>query len=84
VLVLVGQLFDQLITPRVIGKSGGLHPVIGLFALMVGGHLFGLPGMVMAVPVAASLRIVLLHLFPRLGEPLEVKHPQAEPLPAPE
>lgn len=69
-LLLVGQVFDQLITPRVIGKQVGLHPVLGLFALMVGGQLFGLMGMVVAVPVAASVRVVLIHLYPRLGEPL--------------
>lgn len=69
-LVAVGQLFDQLITPRVMGKQVGLHPVLGLFALMVGGQLFGLGGMVVAVPVAASVRILLIHLFPRLAEPL--------------
>lgn len=69
-VVVVGQLFDQLITPRVIGKQVGLHPVIGIFALMVGGQLFGLMGMVVAVPVAASVRVVLIQLFPRLAEPI--------------
>lgn len=69
-LVLIGQLFDQLITPRVIGRQVGLHPVLGLFALMVGGNLFGLAGMVVAVPVAAAVRVVLIHLFPKLGEPI--------------
>lgn len=69
-MLVAGQLFDQLITPRVIGRQVGLHPVIGLFALMVGGQLFGLPGMVVAVPVAASVRVMLIELFPRLGEPL--------------
>ena len=61
------------------GKQVGLHPVIGLFALMVGGHLFGLPGMVIAVPIAASVRVVLIRLFPRLGEPI----PEAVPRDAP-
>ena len=69
-LVIVGQVFDQLITPRVIGKQVGLHPVIGLFALMVGAQLFGLMGMILAVPVAASARVVLIQLFPRLAEPI--------------
>ncbi len=69
-VVAVGQLYDQLITPRVIGRQVGIHPVLGLFALTVGGHLFGLGGMVVAVPVAASVRVVLIHLFPRLVEPL--------------
>lgn len=77
-LILVGQLFDQLVTPRVIGRQVGLHPVIGLFALMVGGQLFGLAGMVIAVPVAASARVVLIHLFPRLAEPLPEKRAEPE------
>jgi predicted PurR-regulated permease PerM len=84
-LVAIGQIFDQLITPRVIGRTVGLHPVLGLFALMVGGQLFGLSGMVVAVPVAASLRVVLIHLFPRMGEPLPTdpkpKPAKAEPPP---
>jgi predicted PurR-regulated permease PerM len=69
-LVVVGQIFDQLITPRVIGKQVGLHPVLGLFALMVGGQLLGPLGMIIAVPVAASVRVVLIQLFPRLAEPI--------------
>ena len=43
---------------------------VGIFALMVGGQLFGLVGMVLAVPAAASIRVVLIQLFPRMGEPL--------------
>ena len=66
----IGQLFDQLITPRVIGRQVGLHPVLGLFALMVGGQLFGPLGMVVAVPVAASVRVILAELFPRLTAPI--------------
>lgn len=69
-LVFVGQVFDQWITPRVIGRQVGLHPVLGLFALMVGAQLFGLIGMVIAVPVAASIRVVLVELFPQLAEPI--------------
>jgi predicted PurR-regulated permease PerM len=70
VLVIIGQIFDQVITPRLIGKQVGLHPAIGLFALMCGAQLFGLAGMVFAVPVAAAVRVVLIELYPRLGDPL--------------
>lgn len=78
-LLVVGQLYDQLITPRVIGKQVGLHPVLGLFALMVGGQLLGPLGMVVAVPVAAAMRVVLIQLFPRLAEP--IPEPVLEPDP---
>ncbi len=69
-LLAINQLFDQLITPRVVGEQVGLHPVVSLFALTAGGALFGLAGMILAVPVAASLKVVMLSLWPQLAEPL--------------
>ncbi len=50
-----------ILTPRIIGKRVGLHPVWVLVALLLGGELFGLPGIVVGVPVAAALRVVLQH-----------------------
>jgi predicted PurR-regulated permease PerM len=73
-----GQLFDQLITPRVIGGQVGLHPALGLFALMVGGKLFGLMGMVLAIPIAASVRVILGEVYPRLTEPIPISEPAPE------
>jgi glutaredoxin len=49
------------LTPRLLGKRIGLHPVWVLVALLVGGGLFGLPGILVGVPVAAALRVVLRH-----------------------
>ncbi len=49
------------LTPRLLGKRVGLHPVWIMVALLLGGEAFGFPGMVVAVPVAAALRVVLLH-----------------------
>ena len=69
-VLLIYQLFDQVITPRVVGGQVGLHPVVSIFALTTGGQLFGLPGMILAVPVAASIQIVLTTLWPQLAEPL--------------
>src|SRR5204863_8798748 len=51
-LLVINQVFDQIITPRVVGGLVGLNPVVSLFALTAGGELFGLPGMILAVPVA--------------------------------
>ena len=67
VMIVLNQLiFDMLVTPRVVGRSVGLHPVLSLFALMAGGQLFGLAGMVLAVPIAASIQEVILELNPEL------------------
>ncbi|HUV04463.1 MAG TPA: AI-2E family transporter [Armatimonadota bacterium] len=66
-------LFDMLITPKILGKSVGLHPVLSLFALMAGGSLFGLVGMVLAVPVAASIQEIVFEFRPDLRAPGEPK-----------
>ncbi|EEW25122.1 AI-2E family transporter [Rhodobacter ferrooxidans] len=55
----LGQFLEgNVITPRIVGNSIGLHPVWLLFALSAFGSLFGFVGMLVAVPVAASLGVL--------------------------
>jgi predicted PurR-regulated permease PerM len=69
-LAVINQVFDQVITPRIVGGLVGLHPVVSLFALTAGGELFGLAGLILAVPIAASIQVVILSLWPQLAAPL--------------
>ncbi len=56
---LAGQFLETyFLTPRLVGKSVGLHPVWIIFAVMAGGALFGLIGMLLAVPVAAIIGVL--------------------------
>ena len=51
---LTGQVLEgNILTPRIVGKSVGLHPVMLLFALSAFGLLFGFVGILVAVPAAA-------------------------------
>jgi predicted PurR-regulated permease PerM len=55
----LGQVMEgNYLTPKLVGKSVGLHPVWLLLALSVFGALFGFVGMLVAVPVAAALGVV--------------------------
>ncbi|AEI93194.1 MULTISPECIES: AI-2E family transporter [Roseobacter] len=55
----LGQVLEgNVITPKLVGNSVGLHPVWLLLALSVFGALFGFVGMLVAVPVAAALGVV--------------------------
>ncbi|HMO73199.1 MAG TPA: AI-2E family transporter [Paracoccaceae bacterium] len=55
----LGQFLEgNIITPRVVGDSVGLHPVWLLFALSVFGSLFGFLGMLIAVPLAAAIGVL--------------------------
>ncbi|UWQ51014.1 AI-2E family transporter [Leisingera caerulea] len=58
-IFVVGQVVEgNLLTPKLVGDSVGLHPVWLLLALSVFGALFGFVGMLIAVPVAAALGVV--------------------------
>ena len=54
-----GQFLEgNVLTPKLIGKSVGLHPVWLLFALSAFGSVFGFVGMLIAVPVAAMIGVL--------------------------
>jgi len=56
----VGQFFEgNILQPRLVGKSVGLHPVWLMFALFAFGALFGFVGMLIAVPAAASVGVLV-------------------------
>lgn len=56
-------LFDPLVYTRIVGNSVGLHPVISFFVVFSGAALFGAVGMILAFPVAGSLKVVLDRLM---------------------
>jgi len=56
----VGQFMEgNIITPKLVGKSVGLHPVWLLFALSAFGSAFGFVGMLVAVPAAAAIGVLV-------------------------
>lgn len=58
---------DYLLVPRVMGKAVKVPGVVTVLAVIVGGALLGIIGALVAIPVAATLRLVLLEVaFPRL------------------
>lgn len=59
---LVQALEGMVITPKVVGDTVGLHPLVAIVALLIGGQLFGIFGMLLAVPVTAVLQVFLRSL----------------------
>ena len=51
----VQMLEDQLIYPRIVGSSVGLSPLYTLIAALIGGKLFGIPGMIFFIPLTAVM-----------------------------
>lgn len=64
-IVVVQQIDSNLITPRILGGKLGLHPLFIIFALLAGGSLFGIWGLLLAVPAAAVLKVTVSWLYLR-------------------
>jgi len=69
VTLVLNQVFDNVVTPRVVGGGVGLNPIMALFALVIGGELLGIWGMLLSVPIAGSIQAILFRLYPRLTQP---------------
>jgi predicted PurR-regulated permease PerM len=62
-LLIVQQVDNHIISPNVVARTVKLHPVTVMLGLLVGGTLLGLWGMLLAVPVIAVVKILLLHYW---------------------
>lgn len=61
---IVGQTLDGvLLTPKIVGDSVGLNPVIIILAIFIFGELFGFLGVIFAVPMASALKVLLAELL---------------------
>ncbi len=58
VFAVVQALEGMVITPRVVGDRIGLHPVVIMLAVLIGGELFGFVGVLLGVPAAAVLNVL--------------------------
>ena len=66
VIFIVQQLEGNVIAPKLMGESVGLHPLWVVFALLACGEIAGVWGMFLAVPLAAVIRVVINHIYFRL------------------
>lgn len=58
VYLVAQQLENYVFIPMILGRSVGLHPFWILFSIMIGGTLFGIVGVLLAVPTALTFRIL--------------------------
>jgi predicted PurR-regulated permease PerM len=58
-IFLFGQFLEgYLLAPKLVGENVGLHPVWIIFALLAFGYLFGFVGLLVAVPLAATIGVL--------------------------
>lgn len=54
---------SNIISPQVVGRSLNLHPMLIIFALLVGGEIAGIAGLILAVPFFAVGKVVIQHFY---------------------
>lgn len=59
IYALVQQLEANFLVPKVMEKAVGLSPIIIIFAILVGGKLMGVTGVILAVPAAAAISVII-------------------------
>ncbi len=59
VFITVQSIEGYYLTPRLLGSRLNLHPLWVLMGIMIGGNLFGLLGIILAVPVIAVTKVLL-------------------------
>jgi predicted PurR-regulated permease PerM len=75
------QIEDQVVMPLVIGRAVHLHPVVTIFAVLVGLSVYGILGGLLGVPIAAAVNVVFRELYPSAESEPPPPPPAAEPAP---
>jgi predicted PurR-regulated permease PerM len=78
------QVEDQLVMPLVVGRVVHVHPLVTIFAVLAGEKIAGVLGAILAVPVAAAIKVVLDYTYPTDRGPTRIELPgerEVEPTP---
>jgi predicted PurR-regulated permease PerM len=76
--VIVHVIESDVVGPRVMGRAVGIHPVVGIIALLAGSELFGVWGALLAAPLAGLLQTILTTVWRAYTEEMEEKEEEEE------
>jgi predicted PurR-regulated permease PerM len=82
--VILRQVEDQLVMPIIVGRAVHVHPLVTIFAVLTGEKIAGVLGMILAVPIAATIKVVLDYAYPPQMPHIELPREAAasiEPIP---
>lgn len=64
--VMVDQIYDNLVSPRIMGRSLGVHPAAVLIVAIIAANLIGLIGLILAAPVLASATLIVRYIVRKM------------------
>ncbi len=59
--VVIQQLEGNIITPKVVGSSVSINPLVALLSIILGGFMWGIAGIILAIPIMGVIKIILDH-----------------------
>ncbi|MBI4138745.1 AI-2E family transporter [Candidatus Uhrbacteria bacterium] len=62
-VIVIQQLENQIIVPKLMQKAVGLNPVVSIISVLVGAKLFGIVGVLLAIPIATTLSVALAEIY---------------------
>jgi len=65
--IIIQQIESNVIAPKIVGESIGIHPIVVMLALLIGGSYFGITGMIFAIPITIILKITLSFLIDKFS-----------------
>jgi predicted PurR-regulated permease PerM len=82
VYILIQQIENNLLVPRIMARGLDLHPLLVLIAILVGGNVAGILGILLAPPALATVRVIGKYIFARLydRDPWVVAPPSSQPV----
>ena len=65
--IAIHQLEGHIVVPKIMGSAVGVHPLVVIFGLLVGEHLAGIVGVLIAIPVVVVVKEAVMFASERLG-----------------
>lgn len=78
-MLIVQQLENNILVPRIVGESLDLHPLIVIVGVFMGSSLAGILGAILAAPVVATLKLVGIYAWRKMFDQPPFPHPEQEP-----
>lgn len=65
--VVIHQFEGHVVVPQVMGDAVGVHPLVVIFGILIGEELYGIPGIILAIPVVVILKETVVYASERMG-----------------
>ncbi|NTW72730.1 MAG: AI-2E family transporter [Eubacteriaceae bacterium] len=63
VIFIVQQIESNFLSPNIMARSVGLHPLTVIFSILLFGNVFGIPGMILGVPITGTLKVLVKYIM---------------------